>query len=153
MVCITKLFFKGNFMRVWTLKFYFFQNSDNFAIGSPMESSNVLLVDMLDCFAQYAIYIYNKNISIQIFVRGIQSFCRLSNSPSVQVIYKYCRAKNPCRRFWGDTPTSKNFSCSYERARSLVVSDLRWETKGSRFESGCYYVRRWTLCSNRQANV
>ena len=23
------------------------------------------------------------------------------------------------------------------KARSLVVSDLRWETKGSRFESGC----------------
>ena len=65
------------------VKFYFFQNSDKFFIGSPIESSNVLFVDMLDCFAEYVIYINNWNISIEIFVRAIQSFCRLSTSPSV----------------------------------------------------------------------
>ena len=31
----------------------------------------------------------------------------------------------------------KNRNYKEIRARSLVVSDLRWETKGSRFESGC----------------
>ena len=34
----------------------------------------MLLVDMLDCFAEYVIYIYNWNISIEIFVRAIQRF-------------------------------------------------------------------------------
>ena len=33
--------------------------------------------------------------------------------------------------------TLKNRNYKEIRARSLVVSDLRWETKGSRFESGC----------------
>ena len=39
------------------------------------------------------------------------------------------------------------------RMRSLVVSDLRSETKGSRFESAASYVQRWALCSNCVANV
>ena len=37
-------------------------------------------------------------------------------------------------------------------ARSVVVSDLSLETKGSRFESGCY-VQRSAPCSNLPANV
>ena len=32
--------------------------------------------------------------------------------------------------------------CSTIRARSLVVSDMRLENKGSRFESGCYPMCR-----------
>ena len=31
----------------------------------------------------------------------------------------------------------KNRNYKEIRARSLVVSDLRWETKGSQFKSGC----------------
>ena len=78
MVCITNFSFKVSFMRVWILKLYFFQNfRDKFSISSPIGSSNVLLVDMLDCFAEYVIYIYNWNTSIEIFVRAIQSFCTL----------------------------------------------------------------------------
>ena len=88
---------KNMFKAEVTFKFYFFQNSDKFSIGSPVESSNVFLVDMLDCFAEYVIYIYNWNISIEIFVRALQSFCRLFTSLSVLVIYKHCRTKIPCR--------------------------------------------------------
>ena len=88
MVCITNFSFKVNFMRIQILKFYFFQNSDTFSMASPTESSNVLLVDMLDCFAEYVTYTYNWNISIEIFVRAIHSFCRLSTPQSGQVIYK-----------------------------------------------------------------
>ena len=32
----------------------------------------------------------------------------------------------------------KELSTEMLRARGLVISDLRSETKGSRFESGCY---------------
>ena len=38
-------------------------------------------------------------------------------------------------------------------AHSLVVSDFRLETKGSRFEPAATYVQRWALWSNRPANV
>ena len=40
------------------------------------------------------------------------------------------------------------------RARNLVISDLRSETKGSPGSSpAASYVQRWALCSNRPANV
>ena len=54
----------------------------------------MLLVYILDCFAEYVIYIFNWNISIEIFVRAIQSFCRLSTSPSVQVIIDTAEQKS-----------------------------------------------------------
>ena len=78
---------------------YLFQNSDKFSIGSPLESSIAPLVDMLDCFAEYFIYIFNWNISIERFVRAIERFYILSTSSSVHIIYKYCKRKTPCRRF------------------------------------------------------
>ena len=35
----------------------------------------------------------------------------------------------------------------------LVVSYLRSETKGSRFESAASYVQKWAPCNNYLANV
>ena len=83
---------------------------------------------MLDCFAEYAIYIYNWNISIKIFVRTIQIFCRLSTSPSVQIIYKYSRTKIPSGRLWGDNLISKHFSTSYVRVSGCGGDLRRWWT-------------------------
>ena len=36
---------------------------------------------------------------------------------------------------------------------SLAVSNLHWETKGSRFESAGSYEQKWSLCSNCHAHV
>ena len=36
---------------------------------------------------------------------------------------------------------------------SLVVSNLHWETKGSRFKSAGSYEQKWSLCSNYHAHV
>ena len=39
------------------------------------------------------------------------------------------------------------------RVRSLVVSDLRLETKRSQSSLASSYVQRWATCSNRMACV
>ena len=50
---------------------------------------------------------------------------------------------------------SKGVQKVFRRVRSLVVSDLRPETKGSRPGSspGAGYVQRWAPCNNRSANA
>ena len=45
------------------------------------------------------------------------------------------------------------FQITAIRARSLVVSDLRSETKGSGSSPAATYVQSWAVCSNRPANV
>ena len=122
MVCITSVSFKVNFMTELILKVYFFQNSDKFPIGSLIENSKVLPVDKFDCFTEYVISIHIWNISIEIFKRAMMSFCRLSTSPSVLDIYKYCRTKIPCRRCEGIISSPKIFDLYVQRY--LVVGAI-----------------------------
>ena len=45
---------------------------------------------MLDCVAEHFIYIYNMNISIAIFERAIQSFCRLCTLAGIFAFIRKC---------------------------------------------------------------
>ena len=74
---------------------------------------------------------------------------KASICPTIQKIYFYIVVSF---RYLDNLTYFNNNVCL--KARSLVVSDLRLEAKGSRFES-CYatFVQSWALCSNRQANI
>ena len=82
-----------------------------------------------------------KDAKLKIFISP-EMKCHVSSLSDIHFGLYFWRQKRK---------TTQRRHCYVEmvvRTRSVVVSDLRWETKGSQFESG--YVQ---IASNHQANV
>ena len=104
---------------------------------------------------QFMSYYKRKN-----FIKKFHKNCDMKSSSRSFCAWKKFRISSTGKRnFWSKPLTLDMYKENYQNlsklahitACSLVVNDLRSETKGSRFESSC--VQRWALCGNSPANL